>query len=81
MRLRRIDDGHLTTECGSCELRRREDGRWIVDGRVVDMNAWRLAEPRQINKSAGARPLVDGSGCVVALVLLGGERWLARRRA
>jgi hypothetical protein len=36
MRLRRIDDGHLTTECGSCELRRREDGRWTVDGRVVD---------------------------------------------
>jgi hypothetical protein len=38
------------------------------------MNAWRLAEPRPVNKSAGARPLVDGSGSVVALVLLGGER-------
>jgi hypothetical protein len=36
VRLIRIDDGHLTTESGCCELRRREDGRWTVGGRVVD---------------------------------------------
>ena len=38
------------------------------------MNAFRLAEPRPVNKSAGARPLVDDRGSVVALVLLGGEK-------
>jgi hypothetical protein len=33
-----------------------------------------LAAPRPVNKNAGARPLVDDRGSVVALVLLGDER-------
>lgn len=32
---------------------------------------WRVGSPRPVNKSAGARPIIDESNSIVALVLLG----------